>query len=87
MKTKFVVTMEIEVKHPKGTFIDQNSVKSIVGTMLNNGRRDPKPWCYDGKNEGMVSKKQQISLRSLSEYVGVTSFGSRLDIKDIEEYA
>ena len=87
MKTKFVAVVEIEVEHPKGTFIDQNSVKSIVGTMLNNGRRDPKPWCYDGKNEGMVSKKQQVSLRSLSEYVGVTSFGSRVDITDIAEFS
>lgn len=86
MKTKFVAVVEIEVEHPKGSFVDQNSVKGSVGSMLSHGRKvDNRPWVYDGKHEG--PKRHTVSLRSLSEYIGVTSFGSRVDITDIAEFS
>lgn len=86
MKTKYVAIVEIEVEHPKGSFVDQNSVKNTVGSMLSWGRTvSNRPWVYDGKHEG--PKNHTVTLRSLSEYIGVTSFGSKVEIKDIAEFS
>lgn len=69
MKTKFVAMVEIEVEHLKGDFIDENSVKATIGTMLSHGRKPGNcPWAYGEKHEGPAIR-HTIKLRSLSEYL------------------
>lgn len=85
MKTKFLVTIEIESEHSNGSFIDQNSIKPIVGKMLSSiDCKNTRLWEYSEKNEGPTKKNPIIKLCSLSEHVDGTS--DIIDIQDIKDY-
>lgn len=82
MKTKFVVVTEIEVTHPKRTFVDQNSVLGLIGTMIGWGRNAHNFLeAYDGKNEFVVNR-HTIKLSSVTEFPR----GEPINIDEIEEY-
>lgn len=81
MTSTFTAVIKIKITHNKGTHIDENSVKGLVGNMIFVGRDAPTDHlCEVGDKTEDFPEAVKITLHSLEEG------GETFDISDIEDY-
>ena len=81
MTSTFTAVIKVKVVHNRGTYIDENSIKGLIGKMISAGSDAPTDMlCEVGDKSEDFPESAKIILSSLKE--GAEKF----DISDISDY-